>query len=131
MQQIAESIFWLVENDKINKDTVVKGIINAANEFANKQIKSILNQIRSQDYENILIKIAGNNNYAFKKSQLKEILNAKEFNKLSDFLIRAKNLGIIESVGRKNSGEYQFTNRLYFVYFMIIAFQRNMEDTQH
>ena len=131
MQQIADSIFWLVENDKINKDTVVKGIINAANEFANKQIKSILNQIRSQDYENILIKIAGNNNYAFKKSQLKEILNENEFNKLSDFLIRAKNLGIIESVGRKNSGEYQFTNRLYFVYFMIIAFQRNMEDTQH
>ena len=105
---------------------VVKGIINAANEFANKQIKSILNQIKSPDYENILIKLAGSGRYIFKKSQLKEILNAKEVNKLSDFLIRAKNLGIIESVGRKNSGEDQFTNRLYF---MIIAFQKNMNDT--
>ena len=76
MQQIAESIFWLVEDDKINKYIVVKGIINATNEFANKQIKSMLNQIKSPDYENILIKLAGSNKYIFKKSQLKEILNA-------------------------------------------------------
>lgn len=119
MQQIGESVFWLIENDKIDKETVIKGIINAANEFASKQIKSILNQIRSQDYENILIKLGGNNKYHFQKNELKEILTDKEWNKISDFLIRAKKLGIIESAGRKNSGEYQFTNRLYYVYFMI------------
>ena len=38
-----------------------------------------------------------------------------------DFLKRMKELNIINSMGRDNSGEYEFSNRLYFVYFLIIG----------
>ena len=127
MQQIGESVFWLVENKIIDKNIAIDGIINATGEFGNKQMKSILNQIRSPYYENILIKLGGNK-YQFKKSELKDILTDDEWNKVSDFLTRAKQLGIIEPIGRKNSGEYQFTNRLYFVYFMIQHFKQHKHD---
>ena len=40
-------------------------------------------------------------------------------NVLSNFLSRMVHLGIIESTGNKNSGTYIFTNRLYYVYFLV------------
>lgn len=47
------------------------------------------------------------------------MLSSDENNVFSDCLNRVKELGIIESIGKDNSGEYEFSNRLYFVYFLI------------
>ena len=38
---------------------------------------------------------------------------------IDSFLQRTKELGIIESVGKENNGEYAFVNRLYFAFFLI------------
>ena len=40
---------------------------------------------------------------------------------LSNFLAKMIKIGILNSVGVKNSGEYEFSNILYFTYFMIKA----------
>lgn len=119
MQQIGESVFWLAEENVINKNIAIEGIISAAIELGNKQIRSKLDKIRSDHYENILLKICSNKKFSFKKSQIKEYLSNDEKNALTDCLARVKDLGIIESIGKENSGEYEFSNRLFFVYFLI------------
>ena len=97
------------------------GIISAAVELGNKQIRNKLNKIRSHHYMGILLKLGKNKKLEFKKSEMKELLSNDEFRVFDDFLKRMRDLEIIESVGRENSGEYAFVNRLYFVYFLIIA----------
>lgn len=119
MQQIGESVFWLAEDKLINKDIALIGVMDAAIEIGNKQIKSKLDKIRSDHHENILLKICSNKKFSFKKSQIKEYLSNDEKNALTDCLARVKDLGIIESIGKENSGEYEFSNRLFFVYFLI------------
>ena len=48
-------------------------------------------------------------------------LDNSEKKVFDDFLKRMMELDIINSIGRGNSGEYEFSNRLYFVYFLIIG----------
>ena len=119
MQQIGESVFWLAEENVINKNIAIEGIISAAIELGNKQIRSKLDKIKSEHYENILMKICKAKKFSFKKSDVKYLLSSDENNVFSDCLARVKDLGIIESIGKENSGEYEFSNRLFFVYFLI------------
>ena len=121
MQQIGEETFWNVRNNKITDETVVSGILKAAVEIGNKQISLILDQIEDDHYENILLKLGKNKLIQFKKSQLDDILNGEELQILDKFLSRMVELNILEHVGKKLKEEYTFTNRLYFVYFLIIA----------
>lgn len=119
MQQIGESVFWLAEDNIIDTNIAIIGIISAAIELGNKQIRSKLDKIKSEHYENILMKICKAKKFSFKKSDVKYLLSSDENNVFSDCLNRVKELGIIESIGKDNSGEYEFSNRLYFVYFLI------------
>ena len=122
MQQIGDSVFWNVQDSfRINEEIALASIIDAAEEIGKKQIKTKLNKIRSEHYEDILIKLGKNKLMTFKKSEVKDILNQNELRVFDRFLLRAKELNILESIGRENSGEYAFVNRLYFTYFMIMS----------
>ncbi len=127
MQQIGDSVFWKAQDDLlINNEVALLGIVEAAEELGNKQIRNKINKIRSEHYEKILLKIGDHKLMAFKKSEVKSFLSTDENRVFNDFLIRMKELGIIESIGRENSGEYSFVNRLYFIYFMILAIKKKM-----
>ena len=121
MQQIGESIYWNLEDEYIDLNSVNKGIINAGYEIGDKQIRNKLNKIKSNHYENILIKLGQNECIQFKRSDVLKFLDNSEKKVFDDFLKRMKELNIINSMGRDNSGEYEFSNRLYFVYFLIIG----------
>ena len=54
MQQIGESVFWACKTNCISKQNAIDGVINAAYELGSKQIKPVLNQIKSDKYEDIL-----------------------------------------------------------------------------
>ncbi len=121
MQQIGEETFWNVRNNLITEEDVVNGILKAAVEIGNKQISLILDQIEDDNYENILLKLGKHKLIQFKKSQLEDLLNVEELQIIDNFLSRMVELNILEHVGKKLKEEYTFTNRLYFVYFLIIA----------
>ena len=125
MQQIGESVLWNIQDSTIDETIAIEGISDAAIELGNKQIKAKLIKIRSEHYEDILIKLGKNGMMEFKKSELIDILNNNEKKVLNRFLQRTKELNIIESVGRENSGEYAFVNRLYFEYFLIKSIDNN------
>lgn len=121
MQQIGEETFWNVKSNVINEEMVLKGILNAAIEIGKKQISLILDKIENDEYENILLKLGKNKLILFEKSEIINILSESENSILDDFLKQMKELNMLEHVGRKANEKYTFTNRLYFVYFLIIA----------
>lgn len=121
MQQIGEETFWNVKSNVINEEMVLKGILNAAIEIGKKQISLILDKIENDEYENILLKLGKNKLILFEKSEIINILSESENSILDDFLKQMKELNMLEHVGRKVNEKYTFTNRLYFVYFLIIA----------
>ena len=89
--------------------------------MGNKQIRQKLSRVKSKYYESILLKLGQNKEVVFKKSEIKKILDKNEERVFDDFLIRMKELNIIVPTNNKKMGEYTFENRLYFVYFLIIA----------
>ena len=121
MQQIGEEVFWSVENNLIDRETVLNGILDAALVLGNKQIRSILNKIKYDIYEGILLKLGKNKLMTFEKSEIRNILSDDENDLLDQFLEDMRELGLIEFYGKPVKEEYSFTNRLYFVYFLIIA----------
>lgn len=124
MQLIGDSVFWNAYEDlKINKNIVLISIAQAAEELSKKQLRSKLSKIRSETYINIFLKLANNGLMTFKKSEFKQYLSPEERKSFDGFLKKAKKLGIIESIGKKNSGEYGFVNRLYLVYFVMLSAQ--------
>lgn len=121
MQHIGDAVFWQADGEIITKETATMGILNAANELGSKQIRPDLNRIESKHYLNILLKLGKHQIYGFQKSELEPILSEEENNVLSNFLSKMIKIGILNSTGVKNSGEYEFSNILYFTYFMIKA----------
>ena len=127
MQQIGESVFWACKTNIITKDDAITGVINAAYEIGSKQIRPILDQIRSDNYEVILEFLADNDMGTFKRSDVKDAMGIRD-NVLSNFLSKMVELGILESTGHSHSGTYEFSNNLYYTYFLIKAFEKNRMD---
>lgn len=123
MQQIGESVFWACKTNNVTKDEAIAGVINAAYEIGSKQIRPILDQIRSDNYEPILEFLADRDMVTFKRSDVKNGMDITD-NVLSNFLSKMVELGILESVGHKHSGQYEFNNNLYYIYFWIKAFEK-------
>ena len=121
MQQIGEETFWNVKSDIITEEMVLNGILNASIEIGKKQISLILDLIENDEYDNILLKLGKNKLIEFDKSVLIDLLSDEENKILDDFLIQMTDLNILEHVGRKINERYTFSNRLYFVYFLIKA----------
>ncbi len=48
----------------------------------------------------------------------------KKKNVFTDFLSRMQDLGILNSIGPKNSGKYAFSNLLYYIYFVIVSIDK-------
>ena len=123
MQQIGESVFWACGSNNITQKDALTGIINAANEIGLKQIRPILDKI-NETYEDILQNLADNHLKTFKKEDVLDKLNISE-EVFEKFLVRMMELGMIESKGRRNSETYQFSNNLYYTYFLIKSFEKS------
>ena len=120
MQQIKDSIFWNLEGDCIDENVVYDGIKNAALNLKNKPLKNTLKKIKSPHYSNILLKLGKNSLIKFNKSELKEFLNETEKAVLDDFIDKMLKLNVIESV-EDSYGEYEFSNIVFFNYFLITS----------
>lgn len=125
MQEIGDSVFWEVEGNIVTREYAVNGIIEAGRLIGKRQIKPVMDKsIRSENYENILMKLGDKAADSFKKSDFEKFLSTNEKKVFSRFLQRATELNILESVGKDKSGEYKFSNRLYLVYFMILDLEK-------
>lgn len=108
------------------KKDAIDGVINAAYEIGSKQIRPILNQIKSDKYETILQFLVENKMNNFKRSDVKDSMDIRD-NVLSNFLSKMVELGILQSTGHKHSGTYEFSNNLYYNYFWIKSFEKSQQ----
>ena len=124
MQEIGDAVFWQDNDGEIDKNDAVLGVIEAGNRIGLIYLQPVLDQnIRSENYLSLFKKIgkelAAMPNATFTKKTFSDVLNESESKVFKDFISRAKKLGIIELASSKKQGEYQFTNQLYPMYFMI------------
>lgn len=122
MHEIGDSTFWLDDDEIINEMDAVKGITDAGNNIGKKYIKpAVLGAIRSEKYRSILNKLGDDLLFEFNKKEVEGKLSGPEKRVFSDFLVRCRELGIIDFKEVRGTGEYKFVNNLYTVYFMIQA----------
>lgn len=123
MQEIGDAVFYLCKDNHIDKECVLDGVIVAGNRIGIKYLQPVLDKkIRSEYYVSIFEKIGeylASDKETFTKRDLEPYFNDDEIKVFKDFLSRAKELGIIELASSKKQSEYQFTNKLYSIYFLI------------
>ena len=124
MQEIGDATFWKDTDGYIDDEDAFGGIIEAGNRIGLKYLQPLLdNRIRSENYLSLFKKIgkklAASPNSTFTKNEFEDVLNESESNVFKDFISRSRKLGIIELASSKKQGEYQFTNQLYPIYFLI------------
>lgn len=126
MQEIGDATFWKDTDGYIDDKDALGGVIEAGNRIGLKYFQPLLdNKIRSENYPSLFKKIgkklAAFPNSTFTKKEFEDVLNDSESNVFKDFISRSRKLGIIELASSKKQGEYQFTNQLYPIYFLIQA----------
>ena len=122
MQQIGDGVFWSIENNVVDENSVYEGIKKAAFELRLKLLKN-LNEIKNPHYNNILIKLAENNKINFNRDELSSLLTDNENKVLNEFICEMIDLNIIQYI--KND-EFEFINPAYFVYFLINSTFKNL-----
>ena len=134
MQEIGDALFWMIpENREITYEIVQESVIIAGETIGRKYLQPVLDRkIRSEHYHNLFYKISqytfeGHPTFTRKELETKFTDNEKKVFK--DFIKRAKKLKIIESSDSNKQGEYQFTNKLYPLYFLIININNSYQQT--
>ena len=130
MQEIGDATFWRDSDNYIDNNDALEGVIEAGNRIGLKYLQPLIdNKIRSENYLSLFKKIgqklAPSPNSTFTKKEFLDELNESESKVFNDFISRAKKLGIIELASSKKQGEYQFTNQLYPIYFLIQTIKEN------
>ena len=108
------------EDGRIDFKDAIDAVYEAANDIGRKFVdKQIIDELKSTDYKEILMKIAkiGPLKTKFKRKEIVEGLEETQKNKLDNFLRRMKSLGVIKS--GEIPGDYEFTQRLVLLYIWI------------
>lgn len=93
--------------------------MEAIGELESKQIRNIVNQISSNDFEDLLLKIASQKQQSYIETDFKEKLNWDEYNIWDEFLDCMIKLGVIKTSNRKSNLKFSFSNQFYFTYFWL------------
>ncbi len=110
---LGDQAFWCDDDGVIDDMDVHSAVVAAAEELGRKYVDpQVLAACRSKDYRSILAKIADINplHDRFSKKDVARGLSASESGKLSNFLQRMKELGVLRS--GETTGEYVFTTLL-------------------
>lgn len=122
MQFIGDSVFWNLNKNKISIVDAKEGVIIAARNMENTQIRRTLKQINNPLYEDILTKISSKKLTSFTIEKLYDILTEKEIDNLPNFLKKTTDLNIITK--NEYSDEYEFKDRIFYAYYHIKAFEK-------
>jgi len=119
MHEIGDATFWADDDTVIDKDDAFAGISNAAEAVGKKYLDpKVYRGIRSERYMSILRKLGetGPISQNFKKKDVEATLTESEKKVFNNFLIKMRELGIIESDLESGRGAYRFVNAIYPVY---------------
>ncbi len=121
MHEIGDAVFKADEDNNINRQDAVLGIIRAAQTIGAKYIEpKVLDTIRSDLYKGILQKIVTDPfERIFIKQDLLNRISPAESKVLNNFLQKMKKLGVIHQPIEVPRGQYEFTSELYSLFFWL------------
>jgi hypothetical protein len=125
MHIIGDNIFWIDQDNLIDKDDASKGILAAAEEIGKKFVdQHVLKALRSKDYHSILSKVTkGEFSSSFQAQSIAITLTEVEKKKFNNFLQRMKELKVISSGDEK--GEWIFNSVLVRLYLHLKSLEKN------
>ncbi|MBN2351131.1 MAG: ATP-binding protein [Spirochaetales bacterium] len=121
MHIIGDKVFWENKDGVIDEKDVRAGIVEAAIDVGSKFIdQQVYKALKSNLYKSIFKKLAQSHfDLSFTKAEIEKTLDASEKKNFSNFLQRAKKLGLL--VSGEEKGEYIFTSRLARLYINFAA----------
>jgi len=128
MHEIGDAIFYVNQDDIIDVDDALKGVLEAANRIGTKYLEpKVYSTISSNLYQSILRKIGKSMIPVFTRKEMVKELNEKEKKVFDNFISKLKQLGIIQTTtGTK--GVYSFVNPIYPVYIQLRTLQEEEES---
>lgn len=116
MHIIGDTIFWLDQDNVIDKNDAIGGVVIAAEDIGKKFVdQQVYKALRSKDYHSILAKLAKENfDLSFRKNEIERGLSEEEKKKFNNFLQRMKTLNVLKQGSER--GEYIFNSRLVRLY---------------
>jgi hypothetical protein len=124
MQEIGDATFWADQDNKVNEDDAIGGVVIAAGRIGKKYLDpQVYRALRSDSYRSILGKLSagGPLGRSFSRQDVAEHLTAVEKKVLDNFLRRLRQIGIIEPDTEKKRGSYRFVNDIYPIYIWMQA----------
>ena len=123
MHEIGDSVFAVDEDNHIDEQDALKGVIRAAHVIGAKYLEpKVLAAIRSERYQVILRKIAQEPfEHRFTRKDAVARLSAEEVKVFDNFLRRMENLGVIRKDRERGPGGYEFTSEIYYLFFWLQA----------
>lgn len=123
MHMIGENIFWIDQDNVINYDDAMLGIIMSAEDIGKKFVDhQVYKALRSKDYHSILAKLGKSKfDLSFMKSEIAKGLSDIEKKKFNNFLQRMKKLNVVKS--GDGQGEYGFNSRMVRLYIRLNSIQ--------
>lgn len=124
MHIIGDNIFWIDQDNIIDKVDAFRGIISSAEDIGKKFVEQqVYKALRSTDYHSILAKLGRENfDLSFKKSRIEKGLSDVEKRKFNNFLQRMKKLNVLKSGDER--GEYVFNSRMVRVYILLNSLEK-------
>lgn len=120
MHEIGDAVFYVNQDDVIDKDDALNGIFEAANRIGTKYLEPMVyNTISSELYKSILSKIGKSLlSHEFTRQEAVKELNDKEKKVFDNFIKKMKELGVIHTLPGKK-GIYHYVNPIYPIYFRL------------
>lgn len=119
--EIGDAVWRVARTPVITRSNIVAGIVLAAATVGSKYLEpQILAATRSTRYQAILEAIVRHLDVSFTRNEIIQHLAPDDRPVLDNFLRRMRHLGVLETVPGTR-GEYQFPNRLSWLYFRMLA----------
>jgi len=124
MHEIGDAVFWINEDNVIDSNDTLFGILTATDNIGKKYIDpKVYRAIKSPRYISILRKLSKIEfGYMFKRKEIMPYLNEKEKKAFDNLLKKLRETGIIILDGERGRGAYKFTNFLYYMYMLLESF---------
>lgn len=122
MHLIGDKTFRVDTDRVIDYNDATGGVVAAAAEIGNNYVNpQVLGVTKSEDYRAILAWLGHRGPFqgTFSKSNLRDSLPGIPATKITNFLTRMKDLGVLRSPPDAPKGTYEFTQRMVMVYLWL------------
>ncbi len=126
MHELGDAVFKKDVDNNIDIEDARGGCIHGTLVIGDKYIEpKVLAAIKSTKYQHILEKMAFSSSYfTFTRKEATARLAVEEVKVFDNFLSKMKQLGVIREDKERGPGNYEFTSKLYWMFFWLQGWEK-------